>query len=102
MTDQPTYTPPLDDQTPSPLALFTQTVVISMRQLALMMVNPFREAYRLAGAPYGDTDEGLGRWLGELREGIRQDVEAEYERQRAWVIEDTRRQVEARRGRPSS
>ena len=30
----------------------------------------FREAYRQAGFPYGDTEEGYTRWLNELEQMI--------------------------------
>lgn len=32
------------------------------------LVEVFRQAYRDAGAPYGDTDEGMLRWIGERRQ----------------------------------
>lgn len=91
---------PNDNGAPTVLGLFAQAVVISMRQLALTVVNPFREAYRLAGAPYGDTDAGLDRWMDELRAGLREKAEADYQRLREWVVEDMRRQLEERRDSP--
>ena len=33
-------------------------------------IDIFRQAYRRAGMPYGDTEEGFTRWLEELERRI--------------------------------
>ena len=34
------------------------------------LIDIFRQAYRRAGMPYGDTEEGFTRWLEELERRI--------------------------------
>lgn len=58
--------------------------------------------YVAEGAIYGDTREGMMRWLRERGEIARHEAAAERLRQRQWMIADFQRQVRERRGNVST
>lgn len=57
------------------------------------------QAYREAGAIYGDTPEGMMRWLGELNEVARHEREIERIKQHHEMLADFRRQLTHKRDR---
>lgn len=60
-----------------------QPMVAAGLEVMRQFVTFYRQAYRDAGAPYGDTDAGFERWLDDLAElaRLQRQVEAIQERQ---------------------
>ena len=54
------------------------------------------DAYRRAGLPYGDTEDGLLAWLDSEGDEAQREADAKYQCQRQWMIDGFRRQVEER------
>ena len=74
---------PPDNPTPNLLDLpdltpIVQAFLFFTREMVEATINPFRQAYRLDGAPYGDTDEGLRRWLDEFTAQVYADIRATF------------------------
>lgn len=51
------------------------------------------DAYREAGMPFGATDEGMMRWIDEQGQLHAAQVNADYEAQRQWVVDDFKRHL---------
>lgn len=75
MTDQPYTPPPIDQAQLDALAEFLDAFGPTLTAITddlERIVGVFRAAchaaYRANGAPYGDTDEGLSRWMNEARD----------------------------------
>jgi len=47
-------------------------------QLECGLLRTLREAYRLAGSPYGDDEEGFERWMSESWDIAEDDSEEDY------------------------
>ena len=60
---------------------------------AQFFMDAVRETYRADGAVYGDTDDGMMRWVREQAEIARLRREAEYLVQRQAFVRDWRAQL---------
>lgn len=72
-----------------------QPLMIAVRQAAEEAYRITQEAYSEAGAPYGDTHEGMMRWLSECAEITRHEVKAEQIRQHHELLADLRKTLVA-------
>jgi hypothetical protein len=68
---------------------FSQIIEAAMPALTALWES-LREQYRGAGSPYGDTEDGLHRWLREQGELAAAEREAEYQRERTQMALDMR------------
>lgn len=64
---------------------------------AYALYEAVRAEYRAQGAPHGDTDEGMMRWLDELSAVTAARNQAEYEHELQWVSDDFRQRLADRR-----
>ncbi len=63
------------------------------------IVPRVHQAYLDAGAPYGDTHDGLMRWLRDESEVLRHQQQIDHIRQRQQMVADFRRALEHRHRR---
>lgn len=75
-------------------ATFAQIVLEAFKPVLVGMYDAFHAPYLAAGAPYGDTPEGMTRWYREAMAIAAEKERAYQERLRQWCVDDFRRQLQ--------